>query len=708
MKKVCFVLTVFALAMLSIQSVMGQTVRRERLDSLNRELSAKKTLKDSVRVMYDIFDLSFAETRASDGEKLLAAAKRLGNLRVQFDVMRRLAMIYGDDDVYADRYDAMINDAASMPKSPEQRETLAFLRIQNSVASNKSSSVKERQKKVHQMINSLGVNNGGTTDPYDRIEFLFVITRYLQYDMNSDLLARYVDELSKQINDLNSANRSLYHLYALQASKVFTVANQIERGIEANKEVLKMIDDMEVGMREEGRQFRNYDNYRYATYRRMLILHKGLTDKELDHYYAQLMELVRTNEDIQHDYDSTQRPEIYYLIAKKRYREVLEILKKQIDNPQNVSMLHILYPDMIEAATALNDREALLKASLGYNKFLANLVTDRSDERTYEIDMLDKMHNELTDMSGSRTEIINQQRATSEQYHHTLLTFTIVATIVLLSVIALLLYLYSKSRRLSSSISKSNEELIKERDTLQRMQLELIEARDHARRADRHKTEFVNNMSHEVRTPLNALLECSHILVDNLPEGKRQYLQRYANMIDVSADMIQSIVNDVLEIASLDNQQARIQRKAASVNSMCTIAVDSMRKHCADGVEMKYLNADSDDITVMTDDRRVEQVLINLLSNGCKFTEHGHVYLYYTVNPSDQTISFVIEDTGIGVPKGKEEIIFERFEKLSNLTSGTGLGLNISRMVASLLGGTVKVDTSYDAQGARFVFTIPL
>ena len=123
---------------------------------------------------------------------------------------------------------------------------------------------------------------------------------------------------------------------------------------------------------------------------------------------------------------------------------------------------------------------------------------------------------------------------------------------------------------------------------------------------------------------------------------------------------------------------------------------------------MEFVKPYDDELNVTTDARRVEQVLTNLLSNGAKFTDEGYVRLTYTINPSDHTLTFSVEDSGVGVPKGKEEVIFERFEKLSNLTPGTGLGLNISRTIAKMLGGTVIVDTTYEGPGARFLFTIPM
>lgn len=206
--------------------------------------------------------------------------------------------------------------------------------------------------------------------------------------------------------------------------------------------------------------------------------------------------------------------------------------------------------------------------------------------------------------------------------------------------------------KLSAKIKDTNETLTTERDNLRQMQKEILEARDHARKADQHKTEFVNNMSHEIRTPLNAIVECAHLIVDNVDESKQQYLKRYAKTIDVSADMLNAIVTDVLEIATSDNSEVLIQKKPASVNAIGNFVVESMRKHCKDGVEMTYVNANDPDTSITTDARRVEQVLINLLSNAAKFTDEGHIHLSYWLDP-ESTLTFAVEDTGCGIPGRK-------------------------------------------------------
>lgn len=103
----------------------------------------------------------------------------------------------------------------------------------------------------------------------------------------------------------------------------------------------------------------------------------------------------------------------------------------------------------------------------------------------------------------------------------------------------------------------------------------------------------------------------------------------------------------------------------------------------------------------------MEQVLTNFLTNAAKFTNKGEIVLSYDIDQTQQQVIFSVTDTGIGVPKDKAEVIFERFEKLDSFAQGTGLGLHICRLIAKLLQGKVMVDTSY-TQGARFIFIHPI
>lgn len=699
-------ISIFLLAILSVLTVRATSFTEEErthlTDSLRARLGVVKTTADSVTVLFNLLDLARYDTRVGVAEELFDVAQRSGSMTTEFDVIRRLGALYGAHGVPVEKINKLINHTASMPISDDQRITLAFLRVQANVINFWNDTPSERQKKVRRLI--VENSNSDKRDRYDEVEFLFTICRYLQDDVSGSIVTEYVNRLGEVLKDMPGDNLPILSQYYVQSSVIYSEAELHEQARQACLKLLETIDQLEANSLKQGHVFRDYDLSRYIAYRRLLNNYPALSDEEVDKYYEEIQKLKERNNDVANDVKKFERPEIYYLMAKKRYKEALVLLKKQIDDPSNKKWLYRLYPLMIEAAKACNDQVAELKASQGYIEYLKGVIVGYSAEHEMELSLFD----EVRSIAGSNNDLLVKQRESTIENHRTMLRVAFWSAGVLLLVIGAMVMLYVKARRLTARLRQSNDELIAERDAIQSAQKEIIQARDHARRADRHKTEFINNMSHEIRTPLNAIVECSHLIVDNTPEEKRHYLKRYADMIDVSCDMLNAIVNDVLETAALDNQQVMVQRRPEQIDKICQIAIESMRKHAQDGVVMEFVKPYDDDLSVTTDARRVEQVLINLLSNGAKFTEEGYVRLTYTINPSDQTLTFSVEDTGVGVPKGKEEVIFERFEKLSNLTSGTGLGLNISRSIAKMLGGTVVVDTTYEGPGARFLFTIPI
>lgn len=238
-------------------------------------------------------------------------------------------------------------------------------------------------------------------------------------------------------------------------------------------------------------------------------------------------------------------------------------------------------------------------------------------------------------------------------------------------------------------------------------QEELIQARDQAEQANRTQTQFIQNMRHEILTPLNAITGFSQLIADSAPENMRGEMDRYSEIIAANGELLRTLVNDVLDISQMENGEIKLSRQAVSLRQLCTLCVTNMSTKAKPGVVMTFDDKLDSDFVLYTDSARVEQVLNNFLSNAIKYTDKGTIRLSYEIDEARKEVIFSVTDTGIGVPEGKEEMIFERFVKLSRYQNGTGLGLHICRFVAEMLGGRVSVDKSYNA-GARFLFVLPI
>lgn len=278
--------------------------------------------------------------------------------------------------------------------------------------------------------------------------------------------------------------------------------------------------------------------------------------------------------------------------------------------------------------------------------------------------------------------------------HHVLLTSVIVALLI----VTLMLLVYSLVKRvLVKRLSVANEKL---GASIER----LNETKDRAQQSERMKMLFVQNMSHDLRTPLNAIVGFSHMLTDKDVDMAKDDRKRMADYITDNSMLLITLVNDIIDTVALQCGNLKIKPSTVQIGELCRETLETVRHRKQDGVELVYQSDLEDDYAVITDRQRVRQVLINLLTNAEKNTESGSITLQCSLSEDKSRLMFAVADTGVGIPKEKQNEIFNRFSTLS-VKSGTGLGLDICRKIASQLDGEVTLDTEYTG-GARFLFTI--
>lgn len=235
----------------------------------------------------------------------------------------------------------------------------------------------------------------------------------------------------------------------------------------------------------------------------------------------------------------------------------------------------------------------------------------------------------------------------------------------------------------------------------------LHKARNEAQEASAMKNIFIQNMSHEIRTPLNAIMGFSQLMtIPGLPLSEEEKVE-YAEHILNNAKMLTMLVDDILNTAEIEKGNYSIKMVECCANEILAAAISTAEYRAQDGVKIYYTSEATDDFVVVTDPRRTQQVLINFLTNACKHTDAGTIHLHLSLTENPDKLTFSVADTGCGIPKEQAENIFDRFTKLNDFKQGTGLGLNICRLISKKMGGKVYCDTSY-TKGARFVFVLPL
>lgn len=243
------------------------------------------------------------------------------------------------------------------------------------------------------------------------------------------------------------------------------------------------------------------------------------------------------------------------------------------------------------------------------------------------------------------------------------------------------------------------------KDDLERSQADLYEAKDRAEESNRLKSAFLANMSHEIRTPLNAIVGFSDVLASGGSSDEDQ--RNYFRIIQSNSDLLLRLINDILDLSRLEADKVTLTPEDCDVVQLCRQALSSVEMSRRESGNRFVFETKIDSFVLQVDVQRLQQVLINLLTNAAKFTKNGTITLQFEVDREKKRVLFAVADTGCGIPKEKQKQVFERFEKLNEYAQGTGLGLSICKLTVDKWGGSIWIDPDYE-RGARFVVSHPL
>lgn len=231
---------------------------------------------------------------------------------------------------------------------------------------------------------------------------------------------------------------------------------------------------------------------------------------------------------------------------------------------------------------------------------------------------------------------------------------------------------------------------------------ELIEARELAEKAEL-KQSFLANMSHEIRTPLNAIVGFSNILVSDV-ELEEEEKKVYIDTINNNSALLLKLINDILEISRIESGHMSFELQHHPVS---TLIEEIYNTHSVIiPPHLTFLKEIPDvDLQVYIDKSRMTQVLTNFLNNACKFTPSGYIKLGYEYHPEEQEVHIFVEDSGKGIPKSEQKMIFSRFYKQDEFAQGTGLGLSICKVIIEKLNGRIELH-SEPGKGSRFTIIL--
>ena len=277
----------------------------------------------------------------------------------------------------------------------------------------------------------------------------------------------------------------------------------------------------------------------------------------------------------------------------------------------------------------------------------------------------------------------------------------------------------------ASLLAEQNAKVEQKNREVEAARVALEEKAEQLALSSKYKNEFLANMSHELRTPLNSLLILAKLLTENKDKNLSKKQIEFAETIYSSGTDLLNLINDILDVSKVEAGKMEVNATDVPMSEVRDFVERTFRPLAEEKGLVFTVDVQSDvPPSIFTDGQRMQQILKNLLSNAVKFTEHGSVALTvrraatsrrFATRALDRSesgvVAFEVRDTGIGIPKEKQQLIFEAFQQADGTTSrrfgGTGLGLTISREMARLLGGEIRVEST-PGQGSAFTLFLPI
>ncbi|MCH5220186.1 MAG: HAMP domain-containing histidine kinase [Muribaculaceae bacterium] len=708
------------------EGAQGTVISENTVDSLWNVLAATHNPTDSLKIMYNIFDINTA-TMTFDAAKnknsallnqMYDVALRAGDTVTALDVVRNIVTV--------DRYDLPNIDyelkrIENFGPSIEKTETETYLRLQRHIWMARDTAMTEaqRRKNFHSIREQLESQHSSSKSLYDRLTTELALVLYGGSLIQSEMMDKYLRDLTRLVDRTRSQRFPIKSLYYTIAPVLYDDNEDWAKAVVMDRKMLDVLNQLKAQNEQSGRIYKKYDRFEFVANRRLLSHFDYLEPGEPEIVYSRLKKLMNELPPDHLTHIDKLAVKAMWEMYRKDYKNALEDLRTVLSS-NSFSQKPIYLLSYIKAAAAENSLEDLEKGQKKYIELLKKRAQDAADTEyarlriAYEMDTLETSRNQAINLAEEARLEIDEANIKTRDLNKDIWIFGTIALAVFLLIIILTQRVANRrSHEMAEQLRHKNEDLMTERDSLRRTQSELMAARDRAAKAVRQKNDFIYNVSHEISEPVKAIVGFTQLVVDSIPEERRRYLAGFIDLINDNSRILQRLVGDIMDTAEAEDAVTNVNVSHFRLENLCERVAENFKPRLTKDqtivVEPLQIVGESpdDDPAVDTDADRLEQILINVVNNAVKFCEHGTITITPSINYNKKELTVAVTDQGPGIPPEKADMIFERFEKLGQYSNGLGLGLYISRLLARLLEGDIVVDLNH-RHGARFIITLPV
>lgn len=641
-------------------------VKEAQVAKLRSELSSVSSRKDSIKILYDILDLSPRKDYQQIGEMLYGVATREKDHVVRADVLRLMSNSTSDDAVLA----RLQRLASGLPKGTEQKETELFVKIRRIALQARIAPENKRREMITRMMAFDGYDK---IDDYEKIERLYTICVYLSTYIQGEILEEYLDGLDRLMKRTDIKSYALYNTFYTESANIYSSIGNSQKALEADRKLLGIIGELEKKYKEEGRKYRNYNVNKYIVYRRMLSNYKSLPLQEVNRYYNRILELCKIDEEVASDFRAKPRVKAYYAMKNRHYAEAVALIKEQLKLPLSVTLRPRLLEMLMEASLSLNDKATFLSAKAEFDSL--GRVNDLNNPDIKYNELKIRYDANILKAKNSRLELENKQEQISSTRR--MMGFVIGGWVVLLVLLGILLYYWGRYRKTVSDISAFVDSLAAERDKLKLQ-----------RYHDYYK-------EHRGEEPAGSR-----------PETGVESGRALSNKTSL-ADKMNYIINDIMYISSIGHGESSKYKGSDSVSEIMRQCAAKAERNLTEGKTIKVTYPDPD-FRINVDAECLRYLIDHILVVAEKLTPAGGEFeLLCTEEKTLKRARFVFLHTGTPFPFGKEEKIFDNFVNYAELARQGDAALRICRMINFLINSSLIADQSYE-KGGKLVLLIPM